>query len=563
MIIKNINKIITLSIVASTFTLGANIPTSGDIQRQVEKPKFEEQEKALPNVVKEYKAPLVMEDNVTTLIKEFNFIGNTVFSNDELNKLVESYKNQQLGMNKLKEITSIVTKYYRDNGYFVARAYLPQQTIKDGIIEIAIIEGTYGGFDLKNSSLVNDETVQNYMDYLENGQIVSTESLERQMLLINDLSGVVVTNAEVYPGKEVGTSNFAITTEATSQFDGYAIADNYGSRYTGQYRLSAGTNINSISNVGDTLSVSGLISNTANLKNAGVNYTRPLGYTGLMGTINSSITKYELDKIPNYEAFGTAKNIGTGISYPIVKTRSYSQIISLDYAHKIMDDTSGAVNNTEKSEKSVDSLTLKLDEKRNTNIFNHSGKLFTSIGITGGKVSLDNDVAKTNDQIINTNGNFAKLNLSVIHNQQLNPQLSLKTTLKGQKSLGKNLDSSEDSSVGGSQGVRAYEDSELSGDQGYTASLDLIYALPKINQINHYASVFVDTATMWINDDKFNSEDNKRNLNAIGLGYDLNYKNFDLKTTFAHGFGTESTPVSESEFSINKNKILAQAIMRF
>ena len=70
--IKNISKIITLSLVASTFALGANIPTSGDIQRQVEKPKFEEQEKALPNVAKEYKAPLVIDDKVTTLVKEFN-----------------------------------------------------------------------------------------------------------------------------------------------------------------------------------------------------------------------------------------------------------------------------------------------------------------------------------------------------------------------------------------------------------------------------------------------------------------------------------------------------------
>ena len=33
---KNINKIITLSIIASTFTFAANLPTSGDIQRQVE-----------------------------------------------------------------------------------------------------------------------------------------------------------------------------------------------------------------------------------------------------------------------------------------------------------------------------------------------------------------------------------------------------------------------------------------------------------------------------------------------------------------------------------------------
>lgn len=559
---KNINKIITLSIIASTFTFAANLPTSGDIQRQVEKPKFEEQEKALPNVVREYKAPLVMDDKVTTLVKEFKFSGNSVYPTSELNKLVSQFVNQQLGMNKLKEITSIVTKYYRDNGYFVARAYLPQQTIKDGIIEIAIIEGTYGGFDIKNSSLVNDSEVQNFMDYLKNGQTVSTESLERQMLLINDLSGVIVTNAEVYPGKEVGTSNFAITTNPTNKFSGYSIVDNYGSRYTGEYRLNAGATVNSVSKVGDSLGVSGLISNTANLKNAGVNYERPLGYSGLKGSLNSSVTKYEMDKIPNYDAFGTAKNVGAGLSYPIVKTRSYSQTVYLDYTHKIMDDTSGAIANTEKSEKSVDSVTLKLDEKRNTNLFDHSGKLTTSIGITGGNANMDNSVAQINDALIKTDGNFAKLNLSVVHAQQLNPEFTLKTTAKAQKSF-KNLDSSEDMSVGGSNGVRAYEDSELSGDQGYALSLDLIYALPKVNQINHSASVFVDNAKIWKNDNRFNSEDNQRNLNAVGLGYDLNYKSLDFRTTFAHGFGGESTPTSEAEFSTNKNKILAQAIMRF
>ena len=308
--------------------------------------------------------------------------------------------------------------------------------------------------------------------------------------------------------------------------------------------------------------MSGLISNTANLKNAGVNYERPLGYSGLKGSLNSSVTKYEMDKIPNYDAFGTAKNVGAGLSYPIVKTRSYSQTVYLDYTHKIMDDTSGAIANTEKSEKSVDSVTLKLDEKRNTNLFDHSGKLLTSIGITGGATNMDNSVAQINDALIKTDGNFAKLNLSVVHAQQLNPEFTLKTTAKAQKSF-KNLDSSEDMSVGGSNGVRAYEDSELSGDQGYALSLDLIYALPKVNQINHSASVFVDNAKIWKNDNRFNSEDNQRNLNAVGLGYDLNYKSLDFRTTFAHGFGGESTPISESEFSTNKNKILAQAIMRF
>ena len=59
-------------------------------------------------------------------------------------------------MNKLKEITSIITKYYRDNGYFVARAYLPQQTVKDGIIQEALIE-TIGCSGMTHSAAMAGE----------------------------------------------------------------------------------------------------------------------------------------------------------------------------------------------------------------------------------------------------------------------------------------------------------------------------------------------------------------------------------------------------------------------
>ena len=36
-----------------------------------------------------------------------------------------------------------------------------------------------------------------------------------------------------------------------------------------------------------------------------------------------------------------------------------------------------------------------------------------------------------------------------------------------------------------------------------------------------------------------------------------------INNWFAYGFGGAATPTSEAEYSINKNKILAQAIMRF
>ncbi len=554
---------ITLSLLASV-SLMAAAPTTGDILRQVEPPKVPEIPKALPSVgAGEYKAPLSARDDVKIFVKSFKFSGNTAFDTETLSALVKPYENKELGINGLKEIASIITKHYRDNGYFVARAYIPAQSMENGIVEIAIIEGTYGAFDMKNSSLVDTAEVQGFMDHLKQGQIVSTMSLERQMLLINDLSGAQVTNAEVYPGQAVGTSDFRITVSPTPKYNGYAIIDNYGSRYTGENRLSAGGYINSLTGIGDTLSITGLISNTADLKNIRAGYDRPLGYSGLKGGVSASITKYTLDEIDNYEGFGQTNSYNAYVSYPTIKTRAHTQTLQLDYDHKDMKDSSGVPGSVRESQKSLDALTLKLGDRRDTSLLSLPGTLYAGIAATIGHIDMENDVAFANDAGLESAGNYMKANLNLTYSQYLIENTTLQTTLKAQKSFGNNLDSAEDISVGGSNGVRAYEDSELSGDQGYALSFDLIYALPHIQAMTHNATLFLDHAKVWKNDTTFNTDDNIRTLSAIGIGYALNYRNFDLKATFAHGFGEERSPSSESEFHTHSNKFLVQGLMRF
>lgn len=560
---KMISKLITISLATSVVLSAAPI-TPGDILKQTKKPDIKIEKKDIPTLKSmEYKKPLIVKDTFTTEVKSFLFSGNSEILTKILEKLVKPYEKRKLGINKLKEITSIITKHYRDNGYFVARAYLPQQTIKDGIVEIAIIEGIYGNFKVKNNSHVEDSEVQSFMDYLKQGQKVSTFSLERQMLLINELSGTVVTNAEVYPGDIIGTSDFGITTEATDKYTGYGIFDNYGSKYTGEYRLTLGSSINSISNIGDSLNFSGVVSNTANLKNGQISYDRPLGYNGLKGGVSIALTDYKLDKIDNYEGYGKTNTVNAYINYPILKTRMRANNIGLYFSKKSMNDSTGISGSIDKSKKTITSATIKLDDKRATNFFNHQGRLYSTIGMTTGMVSLDNNVAVTNDASLNSEGNYKKINLDIFHIQQISKKLKLNTTFKAQKSLNKNLDSSEDISVSGSNGVRAYEDAELSGDKAYVLSLDLIYTLPKYKQITHDISLFVDSAKVWTNTKIFNNETNTRKLNAIGVGYEASYKDIDFKTSLAHGFGSDSTPTSESEFTTNRNKLLAQMVMKF
>jgi hemolysin activation/secretion protein len=558
-----IKQTIALSLLTSAALMAAT-PTTGDILRQVDPVKLPETPKALPSVgAGEYKAPLSAKDDMKTYVKSFKFSGNSAFSSETLASLIKPYENQELGINGLKEVASIITKYYRDNGYFVARAYIPAQSMENGLVEIAIIEGTYGAFEMKNSSLVETSEVQGFMDHLKGGELVSTMSLERQMLLINDLSGAQVTNAEVYPGAAVGTSDFRITVSPTPKYNGYAIADNYGSRYTGENRLSVGGYINSLSGIGDTLSLTGLISHTADLKNARIGYDRPLGYAGLKGGISFSMTDYTLSEITNYEAYGRTNSYNAYLAYPTIKTRAHTQSLEVSYDHKEMKDSSGTPGSVDEAKKQLDSLTLKATDKRNTALLNLPGSLYASAGATIGHLGLKNDTAITNDTGLNAGGNYTKLNLNATHSQYLIENTTLQSTFKAQKSFGNNLDSSEDLSVGGTNGVRAYEDSELSGDQGYALSLDLIYTLPTVAQITHNTSLFVDHAKIWKNDTIFNTDENTRTLNAIGIGYGMSYQNFDLKATLAHGFGEDRTPTTEAEFHTHSNKFLVQGMMRF
>ncbi len=84
----------------------------------------------------------------------------------------------------------------------------------------------------------------------KSNEIIDYDDLQKSILLVNDRSGVKVSKAEISPGDEFGTSNFDIQTVNTARADGYLIFDNYGSRYTGEYRGQLLTNINSLAKVG-------------------------------------------------------------------------------------------------------------------------------------------------------------------------------------------------------------------------------------------------------------------------------------------------------------------------
>ena len=523
---KTILKLITLSIISSSILLGAT-PNIGDIEKQVQPPKIKKEKPTLPSIGSgEYKSPMV-DSGKTLYIKSFIFSGNEHISSDTLQAIAKKYEDKELSFTQLNELTSKITKLYREKGYFVARAYLPQQNILENgnILEIAIIEGNYGEFHLKNNSLVKDSIVQAMLDDIKNANIVSTRTLERAMLIINDTPGAIVTAADVMPGSKVGTSDFAITTEATNPYDGYIIVDNTGSRYTGKNRLMSGVNFNSPFNIGDKLSLSGLVSNGVNLTNGRVAYSAPLMSNGLRGELSYSHTTYSLVKeYKNLDAKGESKTIEAKLTYPIIRTRVENLYTNLSLLSKDLKDEVNSINDTTK--KDTKSLKIGLDYDKSYLAFGKNSSSKVSFNYTYGKLNFDDSAKELSDKNgANTQGNYSKINLDLSHNIVLNQEFTLESSLKMQYALNnKNLDGSEDFSMGGAYGVKVYPDGELSAENGYLFSTELKYKLPTYNALNSSIGVFYDVGRAYMADNTVNFE--SKTLQDIGLGYYGSYKDF-------------------------------------
>jgi hemolysin activation/secretion protein len=549
-------KIITLVLLVNVM-FAANIPDSGTILNEI-KPSLKLGEKKSPALPKQdYETPITGDDMVKVLVNKFEIENNTVFSTEVLHELIKEHEGKELTIVGIKKVADLITQYYRKQGYFVARAYIPAQNLNHNIVKITVIEGIYGAFHIKNSSTIKDTVIKKYLSKLDEKGVIYLDDLERQIFLINSLSGLQIVDAQIAPGEAVGSSDFTLTIEPSKKVEGYVVVDNYGNKYTGDERLNIGATLNSAFGYADSLNFFVLNSFTDELKYGKLSYSLPIGDFGMTSNLGISALKYTLgESYKALDAHGNATLLEAGVSYPIIKTRLRSLDIQGQFVHRTMLDWM----NNEKDKKTIDDFTVSLNSSESMNLLELSSSLATVISFTYGHKNLNSPTAKINDEIAQTAGSFSKANLNLTHDLQLNDNMTLTTRFDAQTSFNRNLDSSQELSVGGAYGTRAYGDNELSGDKGVFFSTELGYDLPEVQNLSHRVGIFYDTAKIWKNTNTWTGlTDNTRRLSDIGLSYNASYENIHFKTSYARGFGNDSTPVSEE----SKNKFLAQLFWLF
>ncbi len=502
-----------------------------------------------PPVLPQVTEPLLrLKDKETLFIRHFEFIAPPGLVDEAaVQAILVPYENRKLTLSQIYAAADEITALYRNEGYVVAKAYVPAQDARHGVLKIKLLPGQFGSVTVKNESLVRDDFLQGVVDHAVAGSTyIRKDELERAMLLVNDLPGVSTPRIAIEPGAQPGTSDFLFTVPEGRRIDGYLLGDNYGSPWTGRDRLSAGLNLNSPLGYGDRISGYGIVSEKTHLVNGRVAYAFPIGYDGVRGEIAGFRTTYVLGgAFAGLGATGTANGGSATVSYAIKRTREDSIYVSGNFTYKGLDDKTQGISFANRT---IPLGTLAVN--RDTLGFLPFTALplttSTSLSFTAGNVNFS-DPAQNAANIAgaNTAGMYERFNLNFQAVLALDEQWSLSGTLKSQWALSRNLDTSEQMTLTGFWGVRSYDEG-LSADSGFVATPELKYALPNFYDYHHAVGLFADVGAGWLYNGAFTTtQKTLTELNDVGFGYYATYEYSPgrallVKAQVAHTYGNEN-----------------------
>ena len=517
-----------------TFAASAQQPDAGSILQQQQPrerlPVAPSEKPVLPQVTPTRPAlPISIHLQVT--VKEFRFSGNTVFSSAQLAEAVRDFIGKTLDFNGLNDAAGRVQRYYRDRGYFLAVAYLPQQEIREGVVEIAILEGRLGAINLQiePGTKLRESFVRGILDaHLKPGDLITERSLERPLLLLRDLPDVELAS-ELGPSKtQVGAADVTVKlSERRRRVSGFVGVDNYGNRFTGEYRGVLNVNGSNFTGYGDLLSFYGFLTDE-NMKFGRVSYVIPVSHYGTRLGVSFTDFSYSLAKdFASLGANGDGQVYTVYALHPFLRTRNANFFLQAALEHKRLVDRVETRGSEE--ERKVDSIKLGAVGDARDRIFS-GGLNAYSATYTGGRVDLAPETLQTQDVAPGTGpqtgGHFSKLNVDLRRLQRVTDSVNLLLAFSGQKAS-KNLITAEKISLGGPNGVRAYPVGEAPGDTGAIVNAELRYILPGYRVLGGDITVsgFYDAGWVKIQENPApadpTAEHNHRTVAGYGFGASL------------------------------------------
>jgi len=509
--------------------------------------------------------------------------GATAFSDADLAALTAPYTSREVALSELYGLAAEIQTTYRQRGFLLTRALVPAQRVEGGEFRIEVIEGFFEDVFVVGDIGPSKWQVEQYVENLIDMRPVRTQDIERYLLLSNDLPGIQAV-AVIRPGTSgPGAAQLVVEVER-DPFEGYVSANNRGSPYAGPWAGALGLSASGFAPYGDRTEILyyrtfdgrdevldnnnnilinqlpmeqwyGRISYEAHLFDEGMNLllsaTQTLSHPGY--TLAPLDLKTRVDRY-------TAE-----VSYPFLRTRARSIYGHASLMHS-MERSTAAGTPIGRDRLTVLELGVSADIDGVL-----PGWLMPFDGVgdaqTHGEISIRQGLplfGATSDDYefksrLEGTAQFTTVQARLERTQSVANRIDLYVAAKGQYAFDTLL-SPEEFRLGGDEFGRGYNPSEISGEHGVGATVELRYNdRPGWGFLEAYeAYAFYDYGMVWNEDEGFPV---RSDLASAGIGLraevgDNTYVDMELARTLTRIVGSRNTPEDTT-------RLLVRATLQF
>ncbi len=503
-------------------------PGAGSLLKELTPPAREappETAVRMPDAPRALTAPLTGGPKLR--VAGFRLVGIDPARQQPLLPLLTKYIGADKTLLDLQDAAKDVEVILQRQGLFLAQVYVPEQTVRDDIVELRVIEGRIGDIKLEVDPAVRVDAalMDRFIEDLRGHPLAERDRVERALFALGDLRGVVITSS-LTPGQRVGFADLTVKVAPGKVALFGADIDNGGSIFTGRYRLGGSVDWLSPTGRGDSLSLKGLVSTTRGVTFVRAAWLMPVGARGTKLGFAASALRYRLGS-PTFEpldATGSGEALTVQLLHPLQRSRNQNLFLQGSFDHRRFEDKVGAIDLVSRKSATSYFTVGAVGDFRDTlwggGISNYSANLI------GGKLELKTaaDIA-TDAAYYRAAGSYNKLVLTASRLQSLpnKDYLYLSTTAQF---ASKDLDSSEKQSLGGPNGVRGYPAPDTPSDSALIVGWEYRKQLP----ITFYpgdwvVAAFGDYAIGRQHESPLPEDtDNVRHLMSHGIG--LTYANY-------------------------------------
>ena len=499
--------------------------------------------------------------NGKVLIKAIRITGNSAITDEELKPVVAPYVGKEMNLADLRKVANLITEEYRSRGYTLARAFVPRQEIREGVVEIRVLEGTVGKIIVEGNENYPTEFIEGAFARVVRDRAIKQRSLEKSLLLLNEYPDLKA-GAVLRAGREPGSTDIVVRVEDKLPIHFSIDYDNFGSRLVARHLFGAQLDVGDVFFIPGS-NLSGRIVNgfdPESLFYYRVSYRLPINNYGTHFSGYYSAGDFDVGKdLAVLNINGETESYGFSFTHPVVRTRFHNLAGEIGFDLK---DTKLFLL---RSKNSHDRLRI-AKAGFNYDGIDSTGRSLISLYLFQGLGDLfggmrDNDPLSSRQGGSGNNaadGFFTKGSLNLARFQRISESFGLLLRGSAQGST-RSLVVSEEITIGGPDSVRGYPIREFFGDEGYNVSAELrVSPLPNPYKESTQIVLFIDHGAVKVKDTAAGQE-SYSDLTGIGGGLRLSLPYLNFSFRFDVGY-----PVKPSKASTkDQPTYYLQASMRY